>query len=328
MGSKTRRYVRLAADAAWSDLTYQEYCARVALPALAPSVDGQVRERFDRVQRLLHHCYFQYEFLQFAHDYALMTLETSLRARFREIEPRHRRRPKGLKALLQWASSQHLLHHPKPQLKNFEALRNHSAHPLGATLFGYQSLSIISQTILLVNQLNQDPQLSKQRLAELRRIESFILQIGHQGGRLEVGDQRVEICIAAHLHYDYADVEPNHRILLWPRFEIDPDAESVEEGGPFVDDIQVVALEQGSLQYLVGKVSAKLMLNDDEASVREHEDWLQRVRRSRLPIAAVIGFRIGELERITHREAMSRKLQREVSKVGAPGVGRGRRRPA
>lgn len=124
---------------------------------LKPKVAKAVKENFEVIEKLLLYSYSVYKFYNVATLKSLLTLEMSLKIRYREVtgvEWGH----KPLKLLIDWFQKRNYFEvYNNDFLIHIREIRNMLAHPNDHTFSGPHSRPVIENVLDLINGLYEEP---------------------------------------------------------------------------------------------------------------------------------------------------------------------------
>jgi hypothetical protein len=119
----------------------------------------KVKERLDVIEALLHHSYFEYEFLDVAMERMLFTFEMALRARMEELDILDQGVRRNLVHCIDDASDAHLFEDGEYAAHTLRKIRNRCAHPKRNSRHGPMALGIIERVMSIINGMYDDPSL-------------------------------------------------------------------------------------------------------------------------------------------------------------------------
>ena len=120
---------------------------------LNPRVPEEITERFDRVKSLIKFSYFDFQLLDVASDYSLLTFEMALYHKHSSSEKNRSTKRITLDQMLDWATKNGMLDQGKEALKSLRVLRNFAAHPRKRQVLGNMAFILIQSIVDTINQL-------------------------------------------------------------------------------------------------------------------------------------------------------------------------------
>lgn len=171
------------------DLFVSDKIPHVDFKALVPK---DVKEAFKIVDKLLHHSYYEYLFVDIAVGRALQIFEMSLHLRYKELNDgkEWNLAEKPLKNLMGWFHKRHFFERNDYQfLEAIRTSRNHFTHPKGHNFGGSMFFPWINTIADLINGLYDDVELRKQRWKATSEFQSKLSVFLEKGGKFKYMDR-------------------------------------------------------------------------------------------------------------------------------------------
>jgi len=309
MSSKMDQGINLLRDERW-DVRQENsfgYFQKIASAIeFNPQVPEDVISRFEVIKKLILHSYFVYDFLDVAMERALLTLELSLKIRYREIiGTKPPRKCSKLSHLIKWAGDTDLLENEESAVDNLRKLRNNIAHPRNYQLFGDLALHVIHPVAEVINGLYEDTDLRKARKIEEKTISLELNKLVRNGGELELKqDLRLIIFKACILYCNNKVTPKKFYFLFWPIFNPTPQNENVDICEPIIvcSNSWEIANDVFYLKNLDDGQEIRLRQITKNENTIKFVKWKQDFEASDFPLQSFINVRVGEL-RIKVRNA-------------------------
>ena len=238
---KTSSTVTLSRDEVWDAFQvgpYASFCGRVSQAIQGRNeLPQKVKERLGVIEALLHHSYFEYDFLDVAMERMLFTFEMALRTRLEEIDVAA---PDHLVKCIKVAAKQHLFEDGADAAHIVRKFRNRSAHPERNSRHGPMALSIIERVMSIINGMYEDLMLRAERQKEREKLQSELDACVKDGGiagsvPLDAGDgapksENLLVYDVSVLYVNNHGPSTEYHVALFPIFEVRstplPDVES------------------------------------------------------------------------------------------------------
>ncbi len=157
--------------------------------AFKKAVPDEVKKSFGIVEKLLHHAYFEYDFLDPAMAKALYAFEMALRMRYEEITGKKSRQI--FQQLLDYYHTNGFFEFDREEFLNvLRSFRNDFAHPRQAFEGGFGLMNIFNHCIHLINDSYEHPVFRKLRTAEKEELNSLFKEISAPGCIVTIGEDR------------------------------------------------------------------------------------------------------------------------------------------
>jgi len=266
-----------------------------------PEVPDVVVWRFDVVRDLLEHRALSVRFADLAFERSLLTLETALRIRHRELHgtPVSPASP-GLQRLYRWAVDTGVVSVNRALMDAMRSIRNQVAHPTTNPGYGGPggAVRLTLATVDVVNDVFEDPTTRTWRNETHRRLYEHCLNFSRGGSVLVEEGAVMPLWRIDLLAVENRMPEPEIVLAAWPRsvvVEGDPGEMDVDE--PRLLRAREVVVAHNDL-VLRGGSDVVLSPTGDE-DTREHERWVAAVGPAP---AAIASFEAGRLRQETEHE--------------------------
>ena len=307
---RTSSIVTLSRDEVWDAFqvgSYASFCDRVSQAIQGRNdLPQKVKERVGVIEALLHHSYFEYDFLDVAMERMLFVFEMALRSRLQEMDVAV---PYRLPSCIKAGAKQHLFEDGADAAHIVRKFRNRSAHPERNSRHGPMALSIIERVMSIINGMYENLMLRAERQKEREKLQSELDACVKDGGiagsvPLDAGDgaptlANLLVYDGSVLYINNRKPSPEYHVALFPIFEASstplPDTEaggSGEEQGHIhvPSPIFLTATdwetpdESHGVTFIVEESSDPLVLSplkSDEDCRRYNEMWVQQASSDR-----------------------------------------------
>lgn len=263
-----------------------------------PEVPDVVVWRFDVVRDLLEHRALSVRFADLAFERSLLTLETALRIRHRELHgtPVSPASP-GLQRLYRWAVETGVVSVNRALMDAMRSIRNQVAHPTTNPGYGGPggAVRLTLATVDVVNDVFEDPAARTWRNATHRRLYEHCLELSRGGSVLAEDGTFTPLWRVDLLAVENRLPEPEVVLAVWPRSVV----VEGEPGEMDVNEPRLLRASGGGVRGgdLVLRGGSEVVISPlSDAGTREHERWVAAVG----PVpGAVASFEAGRLERDT-----------------------------
>jgi len=225
--------VTLSRDEVWDAFQvgpYASFCDRVSQAIQGRNeLPQKVKERLGVIEALLHHSYFEYDFLDVAMERMLFTFEMALRTRMEEADvPLFDE--DTLFNYIRKAASHYFFEDGADAAHIVRKLRNDSAHPEKNSRLGPMALSIIERVMTIINGMYEDLMLRAERQKEREKLQSELDACVKDGGvarsvPLDAGDgapksENLLVYDVSVLYVNNHGPSTEYHVALFPIFEV------------------------------------------------------------------------------------------------------------
>ncbi len=259
-------------------------------------VSEDVQKRFERVKSILCFSYYDYELLDVAADYALLSLELAISQRYTQLEHREPGN-KTLKPLIAWGVKNNLFELKDLALQSLEALRNFSAHPRRYLISGLTSIDLVLHTVGLINGMYQDVDLRRQRNSVMDQVNGALEELLPNGALVEVGGARLKVFKTVLLHYENRVNPPLYYFAFWKTFDLTPDeSNTIHEGEPLIIQATRYETVDDSVVLISANSSIiRIVKPSIPADIEELSRWISDLNQKHTPEAAHVRFELSLL---------------------------------
>ncbi|MFN8166806.1 MAG: hypothetical protein U0X76_11745 [Bacteroidia bacterium] len=159
--SPTQKY--LNPHKVFGEQTFDQYCARIPSFYFREGVPDDVIKNFDVVEKMMALSYFEYRLIDEAYAKALLSFEMAMSIRYKEFSKDNKFR--SFNSLIIELSKLGLFETELEYLKHIKYMRNHFSHPTMHNFGGTVYWNRIEHISRLINEMYEDVNLRKKRLA-------------------------------------------------------------------------------------------------------------------------------------------------------------------
>jgi len=278
-----------------------------------------VAKRFEVIEKLILHSYFEYDLLEAAYEFALFTLELALRRRYRELhdavndlDQKAPSEPGTLNKLMKWAEEEGLLEDTARNRKDehvvhgLRRMRNRVAHRKRHTQAGFAALHVVIRIADIINGLYDDVELRQTRQLEEQTVNKQLARLTENGAILELPGQPLILFEASLLYFDNTVDPPIYHFAFWPIFDPGDDNDSIAPNDPLAiagtsfnvatsEDRAAMETESGQQIILRGIEKAE--------NKARYGEWSSAVDENLSLIRDFVRFRSGTLRVHAKRQA-------------------------
>lgn len=170
---------------------YEEYYEKFIMPIyISNKIPENLLYEIDNVKKLLSHSYYEYSFIDLALLHASFVLEKAIRIKYEEIG--EALKIKTFEKLIVWAFNKGLFEtenievvHQIREIRNYK-VHDHKINGFGGVAYFKKILNSIS----LINDLFEDPNLRKKRKTILKKLNSNLFSITKNGAIFQYGNTK------------------------------------------------------------------------------------------------------------------------------------------
>jgi hypothetical protein len=197
--------------------TFDSFRANFLRPIyLKPNVNDEIRKHVGLIEKLLNHCYYEYEFIDVALLHAIFTLEKAMVIRLNELNISFNKN-KTLRNLSEWfftngyfeISNLDVIH----QLRD---IRNGKVHNTKKSFGGSVFLNKLYRALDLINDLYEDVQLRNERNSQLATVREKLHPLFGDGAILNANGERLIVHSTAFVFLNNKSQPPIFHQLIWP----------------------------------------------------------------------------------------------------------------
>lgn len=190
-----------------------------------------IKAEINIVEKLLLHCYYEYNFIDLALSQAVFTLEKSLRIRYREVNNKSSSQLTFFKLIDWFFDNVYFETKNKTPLTQLRNIRNGKVHNEKKTLGGIAFLHKVYTVVYLINDLYEDPLLRVSRHKAITELQETLNHLVKEGAIISIDGKRKIIFKADVIFINNKANTPILNLVIWPIFN--PEAYKKEEGNLF-----------------------------------------------------------------------------------------------
>lgn len=271
----------------------EDFASVLNVIAFVEGVSEDVRRRFDRVRGLIEMSLYNYELLDVAADYALLTVQLAIYQRYLQLEGKEPEEDR-LFDLINWGIGRDLFESDGGSLTALRHLRNFAAHPERYTLLGIQSLDLIVHTVGLINGMYENLDLRRQRKGVTDETNKVLQNIAANGAIVQARGTESKVFKAVLLHYENRVRPPIFYFAFWKMFDMTPDENNtIHEGEPLiVPAIRYETLGDSLVLTAADSSVIKIVKPSSLADTEELVQWISDLTENHTSEAANIEFEL------------------------------------
>jgi len=264
-----------------------------------PQVSEDVIKRFERVKSVIRFSFYDYDLLDVALDYSLLTLELAIKKRYQELEGTEPVK-KRFAQLIHWGFSRNLFEPNKKSMQSLRELRGITAHPRRYSLLGYPAYDQIIFIMSLINGMYEDTELRRQRWQVLRKVNDHLREIVKHGANMKADKASTRIFLARLLHVENRFSPAIYHFAFWPIFDMPTGKSmSIDEGEPVIVSASEYDFQERGIRLVPkGDSCSSITVEklEDPADISSFEVWINTLRQEHPVEVSYIEFELSKIQ--------------------------------